>query len=225
MVGSQSATHPHLPAPPPPRRGMLSYTIYIYKPGRIRLKTEQHFIGNKAIFIDKGEDELHILYSTRTTVLSLFLPILVLLLAFLAVTTNDRVQWWRIGLSGLLSGSAICGMHYLGNASIENYRCEYAVANIVGAAVIAVAACTIALSLFFVMQAAWTISWWRKIACAMLLAGAVSGMHWCAAVGTKYRLLHLSTGLAGISRETTIIVVICLVSYPPSPSYPQAERC
>lgn len=155
------------------------------------------------------------------TIISLFLPILVLLLAFLAVSSNDRVHWWRIGLSGCLSGGAICGMHYLGNLSIQNYRCEYSVGTIVGAALIAVVASTAALALFFVLQAAWTISWWRKILCAMLLAAAVSGMHWCAAVGTKYRLLQFYTGTGEMSRATTIVVVICLVSSS-SPRFSQA---
>lgn len=152
------------------------------------------------------------------TILSLFLPIIVLLLAFLAVSSNDRVQWWRIGLSGFLAGAAICGMHYLGNQSIENYRCEYSIGTIIGAALIAVIASTAALALFFVLQAAWTISWWRKILCAMVLAGAVSGMHWCAAVGTKYRLIHFYSSDGEMSRETTIVVVICLVSIPLSSS-------
>ena len=145
------------------------------------------------------------------TVLSLFLPIVVLGLAFF-VSSNDRVQWWRIGFPGFLAGAAICGMHYLGNSSIDNYQCEYRLATIIGAAVISIVASTTALAVFFVLQAAWRVSWWRELLCAMLLAGAVSGMHWCAAVGTTYRLRHLHTGNNDMSRETTIIIVICLVS-------------
>jgi NO-binding membrane sensor protein with MHYT domain len=149
------------------------------------------------------------------TVLSFFVPIFVLLVAFFVVTTTNKVSWWRIGLSGLLSGAAICGMHYLGNASISNYQCNYIVANVVGAAVIATAASTIALALFFVFRAAWTNSWWKRIGCAIVLAGAVSGMHWCAAIGTSYRLVHLGSGSDVAARNTTVIVVACLVSRSP----------
>jgi NO-binding membrane sensor protein with MHYT domain len=103
-------------------------------------------------------------------------------------------------------------MHYLGNASIINYQCSYAVSNVVGAALIAAAASTIALAMFFVFRAAWTNSWWRRVGCAVVLAGAVSGMHWCAAMGTSYTLLHLNPiGNTG-SRDVTVAVVICLVS-------------
>ncbi|KAH6986951.1 putative MHYT domain signaling protein [Ilyonectria destructans] len=169
-----------------------------------------HFIGNRAIYILDGQDELQIAYSTRLTILSLFVPILVLLLAFLVVSSNHRMRWWRIGLSGSLSGLAICGMHYLGNASINNYRCSYEIAYVVAAALIAVAASTTALALFFVFQAAWTNAWWRRAGCAMVLAGAVSGMHWCAAAGTRYTLLHPYSPRNGTSRDATTIVVICL---------------
>ncbi|KAH8661023.1 hypothetical protein BGZ61DRAFT_564452 [Ilyonectria robusta] len=169
-----------------------------------------HFIGNRAIYILDGEEELQIAYSTRLTILSLFVPILLLLLAFLVVSSNDRMRWSRIGLSGSLSGVAICGMHYLGNASINNYCCSYQTVYVVVAALIAVAASTTALALFFVFDAAWTNAWWRRVGCAMVLAGAVSGMHWCAAAGTRYTLLHLYSPRNGMSRDTTIIVVICL---------------
>lgn len=101
-------------------------------------------------------------------------------------------------------------MHYLGNASISNYRCTYGTPYIVGAALIAVAASTTALAVFFVFESTWKNAWWRRILCAAVLAGAVSGMHWCAAVGTDYILLELSSQTGGMSRETTIIIVIVL---------------
>ncbi|KAK0624158.1 hypothetical protein B0T14DRAFT_193626 [Immersiella caudata] len=169
-----------------------------------------HYIGNRAITLLNGEPELQITYSPGVTVASLFVPILVLLVAFYVVTLTNAVNWWRIGASGTLSGCAICGMHYLGNASIRNYTCEYVPGNIAGASVIAAAASTIALSLFFVFRAAWTNSWWKRIGCALVLGGAVSGMHWCAAVGTRYRLVELTPASDRDLRNTTVIVVSCL---------------
>ncbi|KAK0648286.1 hypothetical protein B0T16DRAFT_455770 [Cercophora newfieldiana] len=169
-----------------------------------------HFIGNRATGLLNGEPELQIAYSVGVTIASFFVPIFVLLVAFYVVTSYNTVSWWRIGVSGTLSGCAICGMHYLGNASIRNYHCEYVVANIAGASVIAAAASTVALALFFVFKAAWTNSWWRRIGCAFLLAGAVSGMHWCAALGTKYRLVEITRVEDHDLRNTTVIVVSCL---------------
>ncbi|KAI1499443.1 FAD dependent oxidoreductase-domain-containing protein [Biscogniauxia marginata] len=170
-----------------------------------------HFIGNRAIVLAHDESELQIAYSGGFTALSLFIPILVLLAAFLATGTNNNVSWWRIGGGGTLAGAAICGMHYLGNASIENYNCKYELLNVIGSAIIAVVASITALSLFFVFRASWTNSWWKRGASAVLLACAVSGMHWCAAIGTSYRLIRLN-GSNQLSRNTTVIVICLAVS-------------
>jgi NO-binding membrane sensor protein with MHYT domain len=159
-----------------------------------------------------GEPALQIAYSSGFTALSFFVPIAVLMTAFLAIGTNNNnlPSWWRVAIGGTLAGAAICGMHYLGNASISNYVCIYSIPNVVGAALIAVAASITALSLFFVFRAAWTNSWWKRIICAVVLAGAVSGMHWCASTGTNYKLIALSIDGNQLSRNTTVIVVICL---------------
>ncbi|KAH8897836.1 hypothetical protein GQ53DRAFT_637355 [Thozetella sp. PMI_491] len=169
-----------------------------------------HYIGIRAIDIAAGEPELQIAYSSGFTALSFFVPIVVLMAAFVAIGTDNRVSWWRVGVGGAMAGTAICGMHYLGNASISNYVCQYNVVNVVGSAIIAVAASIAALSLFFIFRAAWTSSWWKRGASAIVLAGAVSGMHWCASTGTQYRLVSLNLGGNEISRNTTVIVVICL---------------
>lgn len=156
-----------------------------------------------------GQEAFQISYSTALTVLSLLVPICVLVLAFLGVSGNGRIRWWRIILAGLLSGGAICGMHYLANASISNYTTSYRISNLVGSVVIAVLASTTALSLFFVFENTWNNAWWKRVGCAMVLAGAVSGMHWCAAVGTSYMLLGHTHG-KGVSRQDSMVVVICL---------------
>ncbi|CAK7225122.1 hypothetical protein SCUCBS95973_005752 [Sporothrix curviconia] len=169
-----------------------------------------HYIGNRALEIAGGQPELQIAYSSGFTALSFFVPILVLLAAFVATGTNNSVEWWRVVVGGFMAGTAICGMHYIGNASISNYVCVYKVAYVVGSATISVAASIIALALFFVFRSSWTASWWKRSICAVVLAGAVSGMHWCAATGTKYRMIKLNTGNSDLSRIATVVVVVCL---------------
>lgn len=155
---------------------------------------------------------MQIAYSSGSTAVSFLVPILVLLAAFLAIGTNDAVSWWRVIIGGVLCGTAVCGMHYLGNASIENYTCVYRPAFVVGAAFIAVVASNVALAMFFVFRAMWVNSWWKRAISAVFLAGAVSGMHWCAAMGTRYRLKSIKPEGNGPSRSATVTVVICLVS-------------
>jgi len=171
----------------------------------------QHFIGNRAIDMLDGNETFQITYSTALTFTSLLVPILVLILAFLSISGNGKIRWWRIGLAGLLSGDAICGMHYLADSSITNYKSSYQLSYLIGSVVIAVFASTTTLALFFVFESSWKNAWWKRLGCAMVLAGAVSGMHWCAAAGTNYRLLKV-TRREGMSRQDAMIVVICLVS-------------
>lgn len=171
-----------------------------------------HFIGNRAIVLAGGINILQIAYNPGFTALSFFVPILVLLAAILAVGSNEKVSIVRIVLGGTLAGLGICGMHYLGQAGISNYNCIYQVGNIVGSAIIAIAASIMALSVFFVLRATWTNSWWKRALTAIVLAGGVSGMHWLASVGTQYRLRQGYPSQApNLSRNSTVIVVIVLV--------------
>jgi NO-binding membrane sensor protein with MHYT domain len=172
----------------------------------------QHFIGNAAINLANGEPELQVEYSSGFTAISFFVPIIVLLAAFVAVGTNNAVSGRRVTAGGILCGGAICGMHYLGNASITNYVCVYQPAYVVGAAMISIVASIVALAIFFIFRAMWATSWRKRAISAVVLAGAVSGMHWCAAVGTRYRLVTIKSKDNKLSRGATVIVVICLVS-------------
>ena len=159
-----------------------------------------------------GQEAFQIAYSTGLTVGSLLVPIVVLNLAFLAVSAYGRIRWWRVVLAGCLSGGAICGMHYMANASISNYNSTYKLAYVIGSVIIALAASTTALAVFFIFESTWNSAWWKRLSCAIVLAGAVSGMHWCAAVGTSYRLKAYDDRGRGVSRQDAMIVVICLVS-------------
>ena len=146
------------------------------------------------------------------TAASFFVPVFVLLTAFFITANSTQIIWWRIIASGTLSGAAIVGMHYMGSAAIRNYDCTYHVGYVVGATVIAVFASTAALALFFVFKVLWLNNWWKRLGCAVALSGSVSGMHWCAAVGTEYRLKNLGSERNMVGHNATLIVVPFLVS-------------
>ncbi|KAI1323849.1 hypothetical protein F5Y16DRAFT_330224 [Xylariaceae sp. FL0255] len=170
-----------------------------------------HFVGNRAIILAQNQPELQIVYSGGFTAISFFLPIIVLLLAFVASGTNNHVSWWRIGGGGALAGGAICGMHYISNASIANYDVVYKLGNVIGSAIIAVTATIVALFVFFLLRASWTNSWWKRALSAILLAGGVSGMHWCASTGTSYRLTSVHE--YGQSSRNIIVIVVTVLSF------------
>ncbi|OQD81402.1 hypothetical protein PENANT_c027G03361 [Penicillium antarcticum] len=169
-----------------------------------------HFIGNRAIVLGSGEGNIQILYNVAFTGTSFALPVAVLLFAFYAIGVEEKAGYIRIMIGGLLTGSSVCGMHYVGQLGISNYRCSYHPANVVGSAIIAIFSSTTALGIFFRWRASWTDSWWRRGLCACLLAGAVSGMHWTAAVGTIYRD-HDQNISHGTQLSRSQVVIICAV--------------
>ena len=171
-----------------------------------------HFIGNRAIVMANGEAYLQIQYSPGFTAGSFFLPVCVVAIAFYLFSVSEKVSILGTMVGGLLVGSAVCGMHYMGQKGIANYTPIYAWRKVLGSAIIAVVANTIALGVFFYFKSAWTNSWWKRLACASLLAVSVSGMHWLATVGTVYRMKSdTMEKVTGLSREATVVVVICLV--------------
>lgn len=177
-----------------------------------------HFIGNRAIILGDGAAVLQVSYSAGLTALSFFLPVLVLFIAFAAVGTNDELNLVRLFMGGTLAGLGVCGMHYIGQASIMNYDCVYKIGYVVGSVIVAIVAATVALVIFFVFRAAWNTSWWKRGICALILAGAVSGMHWLAFSGTQYRLREGAGVTLNNSRTATTISVIVLVSFVYTPT-------
>lgn len=172
-----------------------------------------HFIGNRAIVLGDGDPSIQILYSMTFTGVSFVLPVVVLLAAFYAIGASEKAGYLRILTGGLLTGSSVCGMHYVGQLGIANYKCSYAAGNIAGSAIIAVFASTAALGVFFRWRATWTDSWWRRGLCGCFLAAAVSGMHWTAAVGTTYKAHDETIKHGGqLSRSQTVIICSVLVS-------------
>ncbi|KAL4931598.1 uncharacterized protein BDV17DRAFT_256087 [Aspergillus undulatus] len=169
-----------------------------------------HFIGNRAIVLDNGDDRIQVLYSMSFTGVSFILPVCVLLAAFYAAGTSEKAGYTRILTGGVLTGGSVCGMHYVGQLGISNYKCSYQPGNVAGSAVIAIVASSAALAIFFRWRASWTNRWWRRMVCGCLLALAVSGMHWTAAVGTSY-LDHDPSASRGGQLSRTQTVIICSV--------------
>ena len=178
-----------------------------------------HYIGNRAIVMDKGQPEVQIQYSPGYTTASFFIPTIVITIAFWIFSVTDNVNLPSTVGGGVLLGLAVCGMHYMGQGGISNYAPSYMWPYVVGSAVLAGVASTLALGLFFYFQGRWSNTWWKRILSAGLLAAAASGMHWTATVGTKYGIKPYPVPeTAGLSRKAVVIVCICGVSPLSDPS-------
>jgi len=173
-----------------------------------------HYIGNRAIIIYSkiplaGESQIQ--YSPGFTAGSFFLAISGITLAFYFLGSSNKVSIVGTVTGGFLVGMVICGMHYMGQGGIANYKPSYLWPYVFGAALIAIAASIVALGVFFYFRSIWTNKWQKRLSCALLLAGGVSGMHWVATVGTKYHQRGRRTDSDNNALSRTAVVLVVLV--------------
>ena len=173
-----------------------------------------HYVGNRAISLGTGCAQLQLIYSPVYTALSSVIPVVALSGAFALSKVRYRGKQARILSllgSGIMAGMAIVGMHYIGNLGVSNYQVSFMPSYIGGAIAIACTVSTATLFLIFMLQDFWwnTLAW--RICCAIFLAGAVSGMHFEASMGTTYRLKHMELDSSRL-RDTNVIVATILVS-------------
>jgi NO-binding membrane sensor protein with MHYT domain len=114
-------------------------------------------------------------------------------------------------VTGLTAGLSIMAMHYVGNLGTSNYHLQHNRKNIIGAAAIAVFDCWFSFTIFFHLRERWMDDWWLRLPCSVLLAAAVSGMHWTAATGTTYRL-KVEHVLDRDTQDLNVILACVLVS-------------
>lgn len=63
----------------------------------------------------------------------------------------------------------------IGQFAIDYFVMVYKVGYIIGAAIIAMSAVTVALYIFFKLRERWMNAWYKRLGCAMLMATAVCG--------------------------------------------------
>ena len=169
-----------------------------------------HFVGNRALILGDGLPELQIIYSVGFTVLSFFIPVIGLFLAFSGLGEPQTASITRVALAGLFAAMGVCIMHYLGQAGISNYTCVYYFAYFLGAGIIAVAAEIAALMILCKFRSSNAV--WKRLLTAAVLAAALTGLHWLAEVGTEYQLKPVN-GSQGMYEGYSIIPVIVLVCW------------
>ncbi|KAF3007833.1 hypothetical protein E8E13_010682 [Curvularia kusanoi] len=174
-----------------------------------------HFVGNRAIVLGDGEQEIQLYYSPAYTALSAIIPVVVI---FLGLMVADRfyrrskhaaVRVASLVACGICAGAAITEMHYLGNNGTTNYHLHLSWPHVFGAAGIAVGASLLSFGLFFHWSGSWLNNIFRRAVVAFFLALAVSGMHWTGAAGTWYEIRGYHEG-SGNERNITLIIALCL---------------
>ena len=166
-----------------------------------------HFIGNRAIILGDGSARIQLVYNAGYTTLSVFLPIVGLTIAFSAAECSSKsktLHWLSLVCTGVLAGLSVVGMHYIGNFGVTNYALQYRPRFLAASIIIAIGDCVLVLILFYTLREKWISSWWKRLLCAMLLAGGVCAMHFTASTGCIYRLQRYNGPNAINSRNTQV---------------------
>ncbi|KAL7419782.1 hypothetical protein Q5752_005698 [Cryptotrichosporon argae] len=107
---------------------------------------------------------------------------------FMGLDVVTMADIFKITITGMIAGWGVCGMHYIGQVSINDIPyIAYHPGYVVGSVVIASGAVIVALYIMFIMlRPKLKHSWASKVGVGIILAGAVCGMHYTASEGTIY---------------------------------------
>ncbi len=174
-----------------------------------------HFIGMLAFTI---ATPVH--YHLWLTLLSLVLPIIVTGIGFHAVSSRG-ISAGTLLTGGLLMGGGIVLMHYTGMAAMQmDARIGYRTDLVAASVVIAVAAATAALWLAFRVHATW-----QKLAAALAMGIAISGMHYTGMAAAHFHPVPSSLAQPGTvldparlaiviaAASTTVLAIMLLWSF------------
>ncbi|WVQ94459.1 hypothetical protein IAU59_001538 [Kwoniella sp. CBS 9459] len=128
---------------------------------------------------------------------------------FLGLDVVTPVEVLKILITGTIAGCGVAGMHYIGQASITGLPyIAYTPSYVVGSIIIACGAVMIALYIMFIMlRPKLKHTWFSKICVALILAVAVTCMHFCGMMGTVYAW-PVGRGISRHSKLTGTNVVI-----------------
>ena len=142
-----------------------------------------HYIGMLAYSLPVA-----IFYHWPTVLLSLLAATLASAVALFVVSRNGMGPL-RIVMGGLLTGSGIAAMHYVGMDAMRlPATCQYSVGLVALSVVLAVVISLVALWLTFHLRAQINSLSWQKLASATLMGAAISVMHYTGMAAASFRL-------------------------------------
>jgi PAS domain S-box-containing protein len=177
-----------------------------------------HYIGMLAYSLP-----VPIFYHWPTVLLSLLAAILASAVALFVVSRNE-MGLLRIGMGGLLMGSGIAAMHYVGmNAMRLPAMCRYSAGLVVLSIVLAVLISLVALWLTFYLRSQINSMSWQKLASAALMGAAIPVMHYTGMAAAMFRftavppdLTHSvrisSIGILGIGAATFMTLSLAILT-------------
>jgi PAS domain S-box-containing protein len=158
-----------------------------------------HYIGMLAYSLP-----VPILYHWPTVLLSLLAATLASAVALFVVSRNQMGPL-RIGIGGVLMGSGIAAMHYVGmNAMRLPAMCEFSAALVTLSVVLAVVISLVALWLTFHLRSQTNSMSWQKLASATLMGAAIPVMHYTGMAAARFRFTAVPPDLTHSVRISSI---------------------
>lgn len=168
-----------------------------------------HFIAMLAF-----EMPVPIRYDLATTVASLLVAIAVTGVA-LFIVSRGALDIRRAVAAGCFMGLGVAAMHYVGMSAMRmDAHIHYAPGLFATSIAVAVVAASVALWLAFTVEA-----WWHKVASALVMGAAVSGMHFIGMAAARYdtadiqltgSYLDLPPHLMALGIAAATFCVLCL---------------
>jgi PAS domain S-box-containing protein len=177
-----------------------------------------HYIGMLAYSLP-----VPVLYHWPTVLLSLLAAMFASAVALFAVS-RDEMGPLRTVLGGLLMGSGIAAMHYVGMHAMRlPAMCSYSHGVVALSVVLAIGISLVALWLTFHLRADINSMSWRKLASATLMGAAIPVMHYTgmaavsfkptpAAVDLTHSVQISSIGVVGIGGVTLMVLLLAIVT-------------
>jgi two-component system, sensor histidine kinase and response regulator len=177
-----------------------------------------HYIGMLAY-----ELPVTVHYHWPTVLLSLVAAILASAVALFVVSRNTMGPM-STGIGGLLMGSGIASMHYVGMEAMRlEAMCRYTVWIVILSVVLAIVISLVALGLTFHLRAQSKSMGWRKLASALLMGIAIPAMHYTGMAAVTFSPMHepvdlshsveiTSLGIVGIGGVTLMVLVLAILT-------------
>ena len=161
-----------------------------------------HYIGMLAYSLP-----LTVQYHWPTVLLSLVAAILASAVALFVVSRNTMGPV-STGIGGVLMGSGIASMHYVGmNAMRLAAMCHYIMWIVALSVVLAIVISLVALWLTFHLRAQRKSMGWRKLATAIVMGAAIPVMHYTGMAAVTFRVTDESVDLSHSVEITSLGIV------------------
>lgn len=140
-----------------------------------------HSMGNRAIVLGDGREEIQLYYDVTYSIFSATLPIiptfvgLSIAAKFYEIGRGAAVRFGSLAWCGLCTGGAAMTVQYLGNIGIGNLIVSYSLGNILSAAAIAIVTCSVGFGLLFYWGKRWMNNIWRRTLVSFILGLGVWG--------------------------------------------------